>query len=269
MVQQGDLTLHLQDDAAADILLPIAELVGRRPSKSMRRTFTGCLSGTTSRLFVKTVEIDSLPSRFRITYGLQRRSGGYDWPVAELINTVEAFQRGVPVPRLRGFGYSRRGVRMVKELFLISDMLDDHLDGRRWLSHPDMQIEPFLRSVFALFEELHGKQVSHLDLWVGNIMLHPQKPGELKVVDLENCYIGHPPYWSEVLGFQFAFLFLRLVQDHIDEARYDLLVHAALDGYPGIDRVGFERVYSVCKHQQISRKKRRDLLLSGNLQLRG
>lgn len=268
-VVSGDLTLHLDNDGAADILKPISALLAQRDSGELRRSISGCMSGASSRLFVKTVELESLPSRLRVTLGMQRRVGGYDWPIAELINSASAWRQGAPVPRLRGFGYRRNGVRPVRELFLISDMLDGYVDGKFWLSQPQMQIEPFLQGAFALIRELHEKLVCHLDLWAGNVMLDPQRLAAMKVVDLENCYIGHPPYWSEALGFQFAFLYLRLVQDHIDEALYDHLVHAALSEYPGIDRVAFERVYSLCKHQQISRKKRRDLLLTGNLQLRG
>ncbi|WP_339410473.1 lipopolysaccharide kinase InaA family protein [Pseudomonas sp. EA_35y_Pfl2_R5] len=268
-VVSGDLTLHLDEEEAADILEPISVLLAQRNNGTLRRNISGCMSGVRSRLFVKTVELESLPSRLRVTLGRQRRLGWYDWPIAELMNSVNARHQGAPVPRLRGFGYLRQGLFPVRELFLISEVLDGYVDGQFWLAQPQMQIEPFLQSAFALIGELHEKQVCHLDLWVGNIMLDPQCMKAMKVVDLENCYIGHPPYWSGALGFQFAFLYLRLVQDHIDEARYDHLVHAALDQYPGIDRVGFERVYSLCKHQQISRKKRRDLLLTGNLQLRG
>ncbi|WNF45875.1 lipopolysaccharide kinase InaA family protein [Pseudomonas sp. SG20056] len=268
-VVSGDLTLHLDQEGTADILEPISSLMAQRKNGTLRRSISGCMRGVRSRLFVKAVELESLPSRLRVTLGRQRRLGGYDWPIAELMNSVDAWRQGASVPRLRGFGYRRQGLFPVRELFLISDMLDGHVDGKFWLTQPQMQIEAFLQGAFALIRELHEKHVCHLDLWAGNIMLDPQRLDAMKVVDLENCYIGHPPYWSEALGFQFAFLFLRLVQDHIDEARYDHLVQAALDQYPGIDRVGFERVYSLCKHQQISRKKRRDLLLTGNLQLRG
>ena len=268
-IVSGDLTLHLDEIGAADILEPISALLAQRAAGELRRSLSGCMSGERSRFFVKTVELESLPSRVRATYGLQRRMGGYEWPIAELMNSASAFSQGAPVPRLRGFGYRRNGVRPVRELFLISDMLDGYVDGKFWLSQPQMKIEPFLQGAFALMHELHEKQVCHLDLWVGNIMLDPQRLDAMKVVDLENCFIGHPPYWSQALGFQFAFLYMRLVQDHIDEARYDQLVDAALAGYSGLDRVGFERTYSACKKQQVSRKKRRDLLLSGNLQLRG
>ena len=268
-VVRGDLILHLDDEDTADIFEPISTLLAQRDQGTLRRSISGCMSGVHSRLFVKTVELESLPSRLRVTLGWQRRIGGYDWPIAELMNSADAWRQGAPVPRLRGFGYRRQGLFPVRELFLISDMLDGYVDGKFWLAQPQMQIEPFLLGAFALIRELHERQVCHLDLWAGNIMLDPQHLDAMKVVDLENCYIGHPPYWSEALGFQFAFLFLRLVQDHIDESRYDHLVDAALDAYPGIDRVGFERVYSACKHQQISRKKRRDLLLMGHLQLRG
>lgn len=264
----GDLTLHLDDEGAADILEPIAALLAQRDSGTLRRSISGCMNGERSRLFVKTVELESLPSRWRVTLGRQRRIGGYDWPIAELMNSVDAWRQAAPVARLRGFGYRRQGLRPVRELFLISDMLDGHVDGKFWLTQPQMQIVPFLHGAFALIRELHEKRVCHLDLWAGNIMLDPQRLHAMKVVDLENCYIGHPPFWSEALGFQFAFLYLRLVQEHIDEDSYDQLVAAALEDYPGLDRAAFERVYSVCKHQQISRKKRRDLLLLGRLQLR-
>src|SRR6218665_1457049 len=227
-VSQGDLTLHLDGSASADILEPIANLLAQRGKHSMRRSISGCLTGTSSRFFVKTVELESLPTRLRVTLGLQRRAGGYDWPIAELMNSVGAYRQGAPVPRLKGFGYLRRGRRLVRELFLISEVLDEHIDGKQWLGQPDMQIEPFLHAAFGLLGNLHAMQVCHLDLWAGNIMFNPARPSVMKAVDLENCYIGRPVYLAELLGFQFGFLYLRLIKEHIGEARYDQLVAEAL-----------------------------------------
>jgi hypothetical protein len=263
----GNLFLHLEDREAADILQPIAVLVGQRAGESMRGCVTRCLSGARSHLFVKTTEVTSLPSRLRATFGLQRRGSGHIWPVAELINTVEAFRRGAPVPRVMGFGYLQRA-GLVREMFMVSEMLADHVDGLYWLQAADIDIEQFLQAAFSLFLQLHELEIFHLDLWVANIMLDPQRPTELRVVDLENCYIGSPPYFPETLGFQFGFFYFRFVKDRISEERYDQLVSAALLAYDGLDVQRFTAVYRVCKHRAINRKKRRDLLLHGILALK-
>lgn len=264
-VRHGDLSLYLHDGSAADILQPIAELIGMRSSERLRRCVTRCLSGARSSLFVKTVEIDSLPSRLRATFGVQRRGTGHIWPVAELINSIEASRRGAPVPRVMGFGYQRRGLRLVRELFLLSELLDSHVNGLHWLQEANGDIEPFLHNVFALFLQLHEREIFHLDLWAANVMLDPAHGGDLRVVDLENCYIGAMPYFSEALGFQFGFFYFRFVKQHISEARYDQLVAQALTAYEGLDRQRFDAIYSACKHRQISRKKRRLLILQGVL----
>src|SRR5690606_228496 len=175
-VRHGDLFLHLQNETAEDILKPIAELIARRRTHRLRKGIACCLSGVRSRLFVKTVELDSFPNRLRATLGLRRRDGAHIWPVAELLNTVDAFHRGAPVPRVLGFGYRRRGVSLVRELFLVSEMLDGHVNGQDWLRGGEADVEAFVRSCFGLFHELHERQVFHLDLWLANIMLDPARP---------------------------------------------------------------------------------------------
>lgn len=267
-VRQGELTLHLDNQAAADILPPIAALIGERGTRPMRRSVAGCLAGPRSRLFVKTVEIDSLPCRLRVTLGMQRRDVGYDWPVAELINTLKAAQLGAPVAGVRGFGYRRRGRRLVRELFLVSEMLDDHVNGLHWLEQPGTCVESFLKDAFGLLLQLHGMGIHHLDLWAANIMLDPAQPHDLRVVDLENCFIGETAYAPEALGFQFGFFYFRFIKQFIDEARYDQLVAEALAAQSDIDAQRFQAAYSLYKHQTISRKKRRALVIHGRLSIK-
>lgn len=264
-VRQGELTLHLDSQGVADILPPIAALIGERGTRPMRRSVAGCLTGARSRLFVKTVEIDSLPCRLRVTLGLQRRNIGYDWPVAELINTLEAARRGAPVAGVRGFGYRRRGRRLVRELFLVSEMLDGYVNGLHWLEQPGTCVATFLVDVFGLLLHLHGLGIHHLDLWAANIMLDPAQPGDLQVVDLENCFIGETAYAPEALGFQFGFFYFRFIKQFIDEARYDQLVSEVLAAHPGIDAPRFQAAYALYKHNTISRKKRRALIIHGRL----
>jgi len=258
-----DLTLHVRDDTCADILSPIADLLGRRGHEPLRGSLTRCLSGSRSRFFVKTEKIDTLLSRLRATFGLQRSDGGQTWLVAELRNSVEAYRRGAPVPQVAGFGYQRRGLRLVREFFLVSEMLDGHVNGMDWVQVPGTDIEPFLLRCFALFKQLHDREIFHLDLWLANIMLNPAQPEQLSVVDLENCHIGMPAYFAETLGFQFGFFYFRFVREYISEARYDELVSAALESYEGVDRERFDHLYGITKHQTTSRKKRRRLILQG------
>lgn len=265
IVRQGDLTLHLDSQAVADILPPIAALIDERGTRPMHRSVAGCLAGAHSRLFVKTVEINSLPCRLRVTLGMQRRGIGYDWPVAELINTLEAARLGAPVAGVKGFGYRRRGRRLVRELFLVSEMLDGYVNGLQWLEQPGSDVESFMVDAFGLILQLHGLGIHHLDLWAANIMLNPARPHELRVVDLENCFIGPIDHAAEALGFQFGFLYFRFVKQFIDEARYDQLVEQAMTAHPGIDAQGFQAAYTLYKHKAISRKKRRALIIHGHL----
>lgn len=260
-----DLTVHAQDSSSTAILSPVAALLNRRGHEPLRGSLTRCMSTSGARFFVKTEKIDSFPSRLRATFGLHRSEGGYTWLVEELRNSVEAWHRGAPVPRVAAFGYQRRGRRLVREFFLVSEMLDGHINAMEWIQRPGVDVEQLLLNCFALFKQLHDREIFHLDLWLANIMLDPQQPDQLRVVDLENCYIGTTAYLSEMLGFQFGFFFFRFVREHISEERYDQLVNEALQAYADVDRERFSRVYDVVKRQPTSRKKRRLLVLHGLL----
>ncbi len=260
-----DLTLHVRDHDCADVLSPISELLGRRGHEPLRGSLTRCLDTSRSRFFVKTEKIDSFPSRMRATFGMQRSDGGHTWLVEELRNSVEAFRRGAPVPQVAGFGYQRRGRRLVREFFLVSEMLDGHVNGMEWIRRPGIDIESFLQSCFSLFKHLHDREIFHLDLWLANIMVDPANPDQLRVVDLENCHIGAAPRYAETLGFQFGFFYFRFVREYLTEARYDELVSTALQAYGDIDGECFSRVYELAKHRPTCRKKRRLLISQGKL----
>lgn len=261
-----DLTLHLDDGSVGDVLPSIARLIEERSSRSSssRRT-SSVLHAQHAALFVKTSAIDNLRSKLRVTLGKPRRKGGFDWPIAELINTSEACRLGLPLPLLKGFGYRRKGLGLIEEVFLVSECLEGYVNGVEWLQQNGADVEIFLADAFNLLRELHDKEVFHLDLWAENFMVHPQAPRKLQVIDLENCHIGPAPYLAEVLSFQFGFLYQRCVKDYLDEVRYDQLVAGALSAYPAIDRQRFEEFFQVCKHAIVGRKERREILLRGVL----
>ena len=260
-----DLTVHAQDEDSSQILPPIADLLGRRGHEPLYGKLTRCLKTSNNHFFVKTEKLDDFRSRLRATLGLRRSDGGQMWLIEELRNSVEAFRRGAPVPKVTAFGYQRRGRRLIREFFLVSEMLEGHVDGMEWLRTPGVDIEQLLRSCFALFKQLHDRDIFHLDLWLANMMLDPRHPAQLYAVDLENCHIGATRYFSEVLAFQFGFLFFRFLHEHITEARYDELVADALAAYRNIDEKRFSQIYEVVKRKPISRKKRKLLVLQGVL----
>lgn len=264
-ISLSDLTLHLVDGYRVDILGRIRELIEERERSRGSRRHSAPVVSPHERLFVKTASIGGLRSRVRVTLGRQRRRGGFDWLVAEFLNSVEARMRGVPMPRVKGIGYRRASSGLIKEVFLVSELLDGYVDGLEWLRRPGTDREVFLRRAFALMRLLYEKEVHHLDLWVGNLMVAVHEPQVLKVIDLENCYIGPTAYPEELLGFQFGFLYWRYVRDMVEESRYDALVQEALEAYGPLDEERFRRVYQVCKHQLTRRKVRHRLLHEGVL----
>ncbi|GIZ10992.1 lipopolysaccharide kinase InaA family protein [Pseudomonas sp. NCCP-436] len=190
-----------------------------------------------------------------MTLGLPRRQGIFDWGLAEVINSIEAYRRGVPTAPLKGFGCRRRGRGLVSEVFIVSQWLEGHVDGVEWLRQPGVDVEEFVLGAFDLIRVMHEKEVHHLDLWAANIMVDPHG-GTYRAIDLENCYLGKTDFLAETLGFQFGFLYFRGLHSLLDEAHYDALVEQALSAYADIDRKRFQVVYQPCKHRHVGRKER-------------
>lgn len=222
-------------------------LVNERNSRPMSSRSFGRLCFGQGTYFIKTTEITQLQEQLRMTLGLQRRVGGYGWPVAEVINTSQAITRGLNTPKLCGFGYKRSRLGLIKEVFIVTDWLNEHVNGLEWLQSKKTDPKEFFEYCFQAMLEMHQKNIWHLDLWVGNVMLSPLSPNKLTVIDLENCYIGETGYTSETLGFQFGFLYYRDINKYLSEEDYDSAVSKALEGYKGIDKKRFHIFYSYCK----------------------
>lgn len=255
--RRDNLSLSLEQplpDAATQQLLKLYW------SKDADRRWTGPLSSY-PQLFVKTVRFDTLPSMLRATFGLRRAHGEFDWPIAELINTLEAAQRRVPVPKVLGFGVRRNRWRLTRQIMLLTQTLSDYVDGKQWLADPRCELDIFVSAMLRLVVELNEQGVYHLDLWLGNVMLDPQNPGRLKAIDLENAYVGEVGNLARVLGFQFGHLYLREINELMPESRYDELVEALLPSVRGLDRGLFDQYYRLCKHHHYSRKGRRQLAM--------
>jgi hypothetical protein len=255
-------TLHFTQPPTPGTTEALRELIGQ--GRQTKRV-SAALPASDAALFVKTQPLTDFKSRCRVTWGYPKRDGMFDWPVEELINSFEAWRRGAPVPSLLGFGYRKTLFGITEEFFIISQLLENHVDALAWLLDQPDRIESLISSAFALMLSLHHKRITHMDLWAANIMLSNADTTQATAIDLENCFFEQSRYPSETLGFQFGFFYYRQIYRFITESRYDALVYQALQSFPALDQAKFAEFYTACKHEKVGRKERRKIFLHGQL----
>ncbi len=232
----------------------------RKHARDNCRRYTKVIKCGDDSLFVKSTKLSGFRSRLRCTLGVLRSKGLYDWPIEELVNNINAYEAGAPVPEVKGFGVRRNGL-LLNELILFVENLDGYVDGVKWIKSPECNVIEFVRSAINLIVDLHDCRVYHLDLWVGNIMLDPQRPERLKAIDLENAFVGEVESVDRVLGFQFGFFYHRVVRDVLEELVYDQLVFDFIKSKSIVfDKEIFNEVYARSKVNHIGRKIRRDFI---------
>jgi len=257
-------TLHLREKPSAKVAQALKKLIKQRHEKKQTRASAPLSSADTS-LFAKVQPLDSFKAKVRVTLGKPQRNGRFDWPLEELINTQEAQRRGVNMPPLQGYGYTKSRLGLTQEYFIITHLLEDHINGVEWLQKHPQQIEKFVRDAFALLGSLNQKEITHMDFWAGNIMLPPTVDAPLKVIDFENCFAKPAQHHSETLGFQLGFFYRREIYKLITEADYDRLVDDYVGQQHRVSPEKFREFYHPSKHEHVGRKQRRDVFLSGEL----
>lgn len=261
VLRYRDTTLHFQAPLPCHTRQAIEQLIDQAPTA---KRVSAPLACSASRLFAKREKLDSLKKRWRMHRGNPKRNGMYDWPIEELINTREAAKRGARVPGLVGYGYSRSKLGLMQDFFLITELLHDHVDGLTKTRAAPEAVQHVMEATFELLHALHGRGITHMDLWAANVML-PQQ-GKARAIDLENCFFETSDYPDETLGFQFGFFYFREIYRYITEADYDSAVNVALARYfPDVERAAFDRVYALAKHQDVGRLERRAIFTSGVL----
>jgi hypothetical protein len=260
----GNTTLHLTEQPSVEARQALEQLIEKRRTRKLTRASAPLASGSTP-LFAKVQPLDTFKAKVRVTLGKPQRNGRFDWPLEELKNTLEAQRRGVQMPPLQGFGYTRDRLGLTQEYFLLTQLLDDHIDGVRWLKRNPDKVETFILDAFELLSSLARKHITHMDFWIGNIMIPETSHKPLKAIDFENCFAGQTAHRSETLGFQLGFFYRRDIYKLITEADYDRLVYEYVDQLCGISREKFDDVYFTSKHENIGRKQRREVFLNGTL----
>lgn len=222
------------------------------------------LKGMENNLFAKSQPLDSLRPKLRVTFGRAKRDGTFDWPVEEVINTLGAQKRGAPVAGLYGFGYRKSAIGLIQEFFIFTEMLDGYVSGLDWLEQA-RDVQSLINVSFRLLRSLHSKGVVHMDFWANNVMIDPRRPNTAKAIDLENCFLTESDYLTEVLAFQFGFYYRREIFRFVIEKEYDQMVLEELAKYEGIDRERFDAMYAASKHENISRRARREIFHKGTV----
>lgn len=258
-------TLHLNTQLPEHARLALEQLI-ERPLSAKR--VSAALDCTQSALFAKREQLDSFKKKLRIQWGNPKRNGMYDWTIEELINTCEAHRRGARVPGVVGYGYSRSRFGLVEDVFLISQLLTDHVDGLTLIRRDPQAVRGLIVSAFELLQSLHDQGIVHMDLWAANVMLPEKGAAHAQAIDLENSFNNPSAYFSETLGFQLGFFYKREIYRYITEADYDAMVECTLQNYPQLERATFSRVYEISKHQDVGRLERRDIYLKGYLKAR-
>jgi hypothetical protein len=257
-------TLHLSEQPSTEAQQALEQLIHKRRAHKLTRASAPPASGD-APLLAKVQPLDTLKAKMRVTFGKPQRNGRFDWPLEELINTLEAQRRGVQMPPLQGFGYTKDRLGLTQEYFIITRLLDDHIDGVQWLKRNPDSVETSILDAFELLSSLSHKNITHMDFWAGNIMIPETPRTPLKAIDFENCFAGQTNHQSETLGFQLGFFYRRDIYKLITEAAYDRLVDEYIRQIPGISEEKFNEVYLASKHEYVGRKQRREVFLNGKL----
>ncbi|WLI08357.1 lipopolysaccharide kinase InaA family protein [Pseudomonas sp. FP597] len=255
-------TIFTTDNTDENAQQAIQELIDTRHQLTDR--ISAPLKGMENGLFAKSQPLDSLRPKWRVTFGRAKRDGAFDWPVEEVLNTLGAQKRGAPVASLYGFGYRKSALGLVQEFFIFTEMLEGYLNGLAWLKQ-ERDIQRLIAASFKLLHCLHSKGVVHMDFWANNVMINLKQPMLAKAIDLENCFLTSTDYLPEVLAFQFGFYYRREIFRFVIEQDYDRMVLEQLTHYGNIDRQRFDAMYATSKHENISRRARRQIFHKGTV----
>lgn len=255
-------TVFTADSTDMSAQQAIQDLIDAR--HSLQDRISAPLKGMESNLFAKSQPLDSLRPKLRVTFGRAKRDGAFDWPVEEVINTFGAQQRGAPVANLYGFGYRKSALGLIQEYFIFTEMLGGYLNGLEWLTQ-GRDIQSLISVSFNLLHTLHSKNIVHMDFWTNNVMINLEQPTIAKAIDLENCFLTPTDHLTEVLAFQFGFYYRREIFRFVIERDFDQMVHEELRKYDGVDISRFDEMYTLSKHENISRRARREIFHNGTV----
>ena len=240
----------------------IRQLVTER-KKRCRQRLWDCLQIDDTRYFIKTTQLDSLSAKLRVTLNLRRRSGRWDWPIAELRNSRRANSITPLAPKLLGFSKIRNASGIVSEVVLIHQDLEGHINGAQWAKRYPHELTRLVPRLLNCITELNSMGIHHLDLWLGNFMLTDNPEPEVRVIDFENCFFKKTDYLPETLGYQLGLLYEYELHKYIDEETYDKFIHNHASQLSEEESNRFHVFFAYYKKHGAGRKERHLIPRSG------
>lgn len=216
------------------------------------------------RLFVKTTRLKKWTLRLRVSLLWSRGAKGYDYPLADLINSLNVEASGVPTPKLIGFGYQSY-LGLVTKISLLYEFLSSYSDGVKWLrENPNKAVELTCKAHGKILQ-LHSVQCYHLDMWLGNIMVPFDESQDIQLIDFEQYVSGVPGDAEALLGFMFGYFWSRELNQVLSAAEYDALSYRALLTECDTQSPGFQRSYQLSKQGKVKRRMRRQFFTEQKL----
>lgn len=208
------------------------------------------------RVFVKTTVLKRLAIKLRVSFMLSRGEKGYDYPLADLINSLNAEASGALTLKLIGLGYQTR-FGLVNKVALLYEYLQGYSDGVQWLLNNPDKSTALVREVHQKIIALHQANCYHLDLWLGNVMVANQGALDIQLIDFEHYVSGQAQDAESLLGFIFGHFYSLHIHERLTEAEYDALSLSALAAVCDVASQRFQRAYKLSKQGQVSRRLRR------------
>lgn len=256
MTEQPIIALQtLPDGHLSRLQKFIPELIAQRRKRGRQRLWDW-LQVDDARYFIKTTRLDSAAAKLRVSLDLRRRSGTYDWPIAELHNSRKVNRITPAAPKLLGYSKVRNAIGLVGEVVLIHEDLTGHINGAQWVKRYQAELPRLIPRLIECIHELNRLHIHHLDLWLGNFMLTDSPEPKVRVIDFENCFLQPTEYLPETLGYQLGLLYEYEIHKHMNEAEYDQLTRAATASLTTAERQRLERFYGYYKHHGAGRKER-------------
>jgi len=185
LLREGERLALLADYLAAE-LRQAGFFRAEELTRGLPRGRTARVALPSAEVVVRAYRRGGILGRGRQTYPSPRRF------LAELEATLEARQRGIPVPEPLGFVAcpGRGGWRGWAAFRTVPGGRD--LRERLAECADAAAVESRLRLVLAVVREAHDRGLVHADLNAGNILLDEEEPPRVFLIDLDRARLGPP-----------------------------------------------------------------------------
>lgn len=189
-------------------------------------------------LFCKNKRIGGMGKRLRLFYKEHIRRYR---PFMEIQNNL-AIRRYADA-RLQAIAiYHEFGI--IRSISIITDYLGSHITATDYLAKYPAQAVKLTKAIFKTIHELRSLEITHLDLWPGNIMIR-EKDFKLCTIDHEYTLTGPCINIEQIVGFQLGFLYFHSLHKWLEEPAYQDIIEQAFGDT--INHPEFRGIYNLCR----------------------